>query len=44
MSFAEINGIKISYEIHGEGYPIILIHGFGGKKENSSVITIKKVE
>lgn len=33
MSFAEVNGIKISYEIFGEGFPLILIHGFGSKKE-----------
>jgi 3-oxoadipate enol-lactonase len=35
MSFADINGIKICYEIYGKenNYPIILIHGFGAKKE-----------
>ena len=32
--FAEINGIKICYEVHGEGDPVILVHGFGRKKEN----------
>ena len=31
--FAEINGVKICYEIKGEGYPIVLVHGFGSKKE-----------
>jgi pimeloyl-ACP methyl ester carboxylesterase len=31
--FAEVNGIKICYEIHGEGYPVVLIHGFGLHKE-----------
>ncbi|MFX0001248.1 MAG: alpha/beta fold hydrolase [Candidatus Hodarchaeota archaeon] len=32
--FAEnINGIKICYEIYGEGYPVFLIHGFAAKKE-----------
>jgi len=31
--FAKINGIEICYEIFGEGYPIILIHGFGARKE-----------
>jgi pimeloyl-ACP methyl ester carboxylesterase len=32
--FAEnINGIKICYEIHGEGYPVFLVHGFAAKKE-----------
>ncbi|MFX1358030.1 MAG: alpha/beta fold hydrolase [Promethearchaeota archaeon] len=27
------NGIRICYEIRGEGYPLILIHGFGVTKE-----------
>ncbi len=31
--FAVVNNIKICYEIHGKGFPIILIHGFGAKKE-----------
>ena len=30
---AKINGIELCYEIFGEGYPIILIHGFGARKE-----------
>ncbi len=33
MSYADVNGIKICYDIHGEGYPVILVHGFGSKKE-----------
>ena len=32
-SYAELNSIKISYEIHGEGYPLILLHGFAMYKE-----------
>ena len=32
-SFAEVNGIKICYEVQGEGHPVVLIHGFGVKKE-----------
>jgi pimeloyl-ACP methyl ester carboxylesterase len=32
--FAEVNGIKICYEIHGDGYPVLLIHGYGSIKEN----------
>ncbi|MBY8987294.1 MAG: alpha/beta hydrolase [Candidatus Lokiarchaeota archaeon] len=32
-SFAEVNGIKISYEIFGDGYPVVLVHGFGDTKE-----------
>ncbi len=31
--FADVNGIKICYEIKGEGEPILLVHGFGSKKE-----------
>ncbi len=33
MSSANVNGINISYEVRGTGYPIIFIHGFGSKKE-----------
>ena len=29
MPFAEINGIKIYYEIHGDGYPLFMVHGYG---------------
>jgi len=32
-NFVELNGIKICYEIFGKGDPIILIHGFGSRKE-----------
>jgi len=32
--FTEVNEINICYEIHGKGYPIILVHGFGNKKEH----------
>lgn len=31
--FAEVNGIKICYQIKGSGYPVVLIHGFGLHKE-----------
>lgn len=31
--YAEVNGIKICYEVHGEGKPVILIHGFGSTKD-----------
>jgi len=30
--FALVNGINICYEIHGEGFPIILVHGFAKKE------------
>lgn len=32
-NFADVNGIKICYDIRGEGPPIILTHGYGAKKE-----------
>ena len=32
--FADIDGIRICYQIHGNGYPVVLIHGFGSKKES----------
>src|SRR3982074_3788329 len=25
--YAEVNGIKLYYEIHGKGYPLVLLHG-----------------
>lgn len=27
--YADVNGLKMYYEIHGQGYPIVLIHGGG---------------
>jgi len=32
-NYADVNGIKICYEVKGEGEPIILVHGFGSNKE-----------
>jgi pimeloyl-ACP methyl ester carboxylesterase len=32
--FGDINGIRMCYQIHGDGYPVVLIHGFGSKKES----------
>ena len=32
--YADLKGVKICYEIYGEGYPLFLIHGFGAKKES----------
>ncbi|MFX0042419.1 MAG: alpha/beta fold hydrolase [Candidatus Hodarchaeota archaeon] len=29
MPFAEVNGIQLYYEIHGEGYPLFMLHGYG---------------
>ena len=31
--YIEVNGIKICYEIQGVGDPVVLVHGFGSKKE-----------
>jgi pimeloyl-ACP methyl ester carboxylesterase len=28
-NYAEVNGLKMYYEIHGEGFPLVLIHGGG---------------
>jgi pimeloyl-ACP methyl ester carboxylesterase len=30
---AEVNSIKICYEEKGKGFPVLLVHGFGGNKE-----------
>lgn len=32
--FAEVNGIKICYEILGKGDPVVLVHGFSDRKEH----------
>ena len=32
--FGNTNGIKICYDIHGEGTSVVLIHGFGDRKEH----------
>ncbi|MFX1390905.1 MAG: alpha/beta fold hydrolase [Promethearchaeota archaeon] len=32
--FAKVNGIKLCYEIVGKGEPLLLVHGFGSKKES----------
>ncbi|MFX0166008.1 MAG: alpha/beta fold hydrolase [Promethearchaeota archaeon] len=33
-AFAFINGVNICYEIYGDGDPVLLVHGFGAKKES----------
>ena len=33
-SYAIINGVRLCYTIQGEGKPLILIHGFGSKKQS----------
>ncbi|MHA1485791.1 MAG: alpha/beta fold hydrolase [Promethearchaeota archaeon] len=32
--YADVNGVRLCYEVFGDGYPLFLIHGFGAKKEN----------
>lgn len=31
---ANVNGVNICYEIYGDGDPVLLVHGFGAKKES----------
>jgi pimeloyl-ACP methyl ester carboxylesterase len=33
MTFANLHGVKISFRIYGNGFPVIFIHGYGAKKE-----------
>ena len=33
-AYALVNNISICYEIHGDGDPVLLVHGFGAKKES----------
>jgi len=44
MTFAKINGLKLSYQIFGKGFPVIFIHGYGAKKEiwKTQVVDISK--
>ncbi|MBI2152969.1 MAG: alpha/beta fold hydrolase [Candidatus Rokubacteria bacterium] len=34
MSTAVLNGIKLYYEVHGQGTPLVLMHGFAGTAES----------
>ena len=31
--FVDINGVKICYQVQGEGHPLVLLHGFAMYKE-----------
>lgn len=33
--YADVNGLKMYYEIHGEGFPLVLIHGGGSTLETT---------
>jgi pimeloyl-ACP methyl ester carboxylesterase len=30
MPFANINGVKLNYELHGTREPLVLVHGYTG--------------
>ena len=32
--FVEVKGIKLCYDVHGNGEPVILLHGFSDRKEH----------
>lgn len=34
--YAEVNGIKLYYEIYGQGHPLVVLHGNGGSIESAS--------
>jgi pimeloyl-ACP methyl ester carboxylesterase len=34
-SYSDVNGLKMYYEIHGEGFPLVLIHGGGSTIEST---------
>jgi pimeloyl-ACP methyl ester carboxylesterase len=35
-NYASVNGIKLYYEIYGQGQPLLVLHGNGGSIENAS--------
>lgn len=35
--FIDVNGVKIYYEIYGEGQPLLVLHGNGGSIENAGI-------
>ncbi len=34
--YADVNGIKLYYEVYGEGDPLVVLHGNGGEIENAA--------
>jgi pimeloyl-ACP methyl ester carboxylesterase len=34
-AYSDVNGLKMYYEIHGEGFPLVLIHGGGSTIEST---------
>ena len=35
MAFADVNGVSMYYEVHGEGTPVVFAHGSGGNHISS---------
>ncbi len=35
-NYANVNGIKLYYEVYGEGHPLVVLHGNGGSIENAA--------
>ena len=42
--YADINGLQMYYEIYGEGYPLVLIHGGGSTIQTSFGRIIPELE
>jgi pimeloyl-ACP methyl ester carboxylesterase len=34
LSTALVNGVALRYEIHGEGFPVVLLNGLGGNRKD----------
>ena len=34
MPYAQVNGINLYYEVHGEGYPVVMISGLGSQGQS----------
>jgi pimeloyl-ACP methyl ester carboxylesterase len=34
--YADVNGIKLYYEVYGEGHPLVVLHGNGGSSMNAA--------
>lgn len=34
--YAEVNGIKLYYEVYGEGHPLVVLHGNGGSSKDAA--------
>ena len=39
MTFIEVNGVSLRYDVQGEGKPIVLIHEMGGAMESWDLVT-----